>query len=128
MNGSTGHQGAKIVRINGKYYDNNGGSVADVQANTQSVNIGCIAFSPYTTGGYSQNFTIQQAGAEMWLEGCLAVGAKYDIFCANDGTIHANNTAYETKSIYSQGTFVETGTKEPQTMMLLKGMVFSISL
>lgn len=127
QNATTAHQRAKVIRINGKYYDSNGGNVADVQSETQSVNIGCIAFSPFTTGGYSQNFTLQQSGAEMWLEGCIATGAKYDIFCINDATIHANNTAYDTTSIYHDGTFEETNKQTVIGLALKRGLLFGIT-
>lgn len=124
MNATTAHNGAKVIRINGKYYDCYGASVADVQTDTQSVNIACKAYAPYTTSSNSQNFSAQQSGTEMWLESCLAVGGVYDLFCYGDSVIHANNTAYLTKSIYQSATLDETHKRDVSEMMLLLSGAF----
>lgn len=83
MNGSTAHNGAKILRINGLYYDNYGVNVADVQNNTKSVNLGCKAF--YSSApNRNQNFSAQQDGTDMWLVGCVGLGSTYDINCVSN--------------------------------------------
>lgn len=89
MNGSTAHNGAKILRINGLYYDNYGVNVADVQEDTKSVNLGCKAF--YSSApNRNQNFSAQQDGTDMWLDGCIGLGANYDINCVSNCNMYLN--------------------------------------
>ena len=75
-NGSTIHDGGKIVRINGLYYNNNGGNVADASPNTESYNYGCIAFdskAPYDTKNEtSADFWSNRA--VLYLYGCRSLG------------------------------------------------------
>lgn len=41
-NGSTSHDGIKGIRINGIYTRNDGGNTADVNAGTETLNLGCV--------------------------------------------------------------------------------------
>lgn len=123
QNGSTAHSGSKVLRINGRYYDNKGASVADVHENTQSVNLGCIAYAPDCEGLYSQNFSTQQAGAEMWLDSCIASGGQYDVFCYTGSTMHVKNTGYNTASEYTGATLDVTHKRDVTEMMLLCGCI-----
>lgn len=120
MNGSTCHTGAKCLRINGKYYDNQGANVADVQNNTQSVNIGCIAFQPSCSDGYSQNFSGQQSGSTMWLYNCIAVGAIYDLYTASGATMFVDRCAYDVKE--ERGSITETNNRKPVSNLLFSMM------
>lgn len=97
-NGSTAHLGSAGIRINGTYYNNMGSNVCDVQTNTKSVNLGCTAFDSACNvdSSYSSNFCAQQNGAEMWLDGCVAFGSKYDIYPVSNTTMHIWNTEYDT--------------------------------
>lgn len=96
-NGSTAHAGAKGIRINGVYFNNRGGNVADVQEDTQSVNIGCIAFDSCAVDmGYNQGFGIQQAGTTMWLYNCIAFGNFYDFYGVPDTALNCENSVHET--------------------------------
>lgn len=80
-NGSSAHSGICGMRINGNYYDNKGANVADVQADTQTINCGCAAFnSRASQDGYNEGFACQQAGAKQWLYNCVAFGNFYDYF------------------------------------------------
>jgi len=99
-NGSTIHDGGKIVRINGLYYNNNGGNVADASPNTESYNYGCIAFdskAPYdTTNESSADFWVRYAN--MYLYGCRALGdSQYNLRTFSSGTIYVDSkTEYDT--------------------------------
>lgn len=84
-NGSTAHSGIKGVRVNGLYYNNFGGNVADVQEGTQTVNLGCEAYDSAVSDA-SQGFGLQQSGATMWLYNCKANGNNADLV-AYSGTI-----------------------------------------
>lgn len=89
-NGSTAHSGIKGIRINGLYYNNNGGNVADVQDGTQTLNLGCEAYDSAATDT-SQGFGLQQAGTTMWLYNCKASGNNADLVA------YGNTTAYTHK-------------------------------
>lgn len=120
-NGSTAHQNAKVIRINGRYFDNYGGNVADVQTGTKSVNLGCEAYQSATGSGYSQGFTAQQAGTEMWLDNCIASGNVYDIYCSENATIHVDKSFYETKLAYNDTAIIEeTNGRTLATMLMAK--------
>lgn len=98
-NGSTCHAGAKGIRINGIYYNNYGSNVADVQTDTQSINISCKAFDSASPNSDQTNtdFCTQQSGAKMWLYDCVAFGSKYSLYALSGTTINTTNTLYESK-------------------------------
>ncbi len=87
MNGSTAHSGIKGIRINGLYYNNFGGNVADVQQDTKTLNLGCVVFDSCGTS-MNQGFGLQQAGATMWLYNCVSYGNSADLVA------YGNTTAY----------------------------------
>lgn len=115
-NGSTCHNGAKGIRVNGNYYNNNGGNVVDVHSNTQTINIGCMAFDSACprSQSYCQGFGLQQESAEMWLENCIAFGNLYDYFTVPNTTIHSNKCARESGNDITSyhGTLDETNRRE----------------
>ena len=97
-NGTSIHDGGKILRINGEYYNNYGGNVADVNEGTVSVNLNCYAHDSIasTNNGYDTDFTAQQAGTEMYLYSCRAEGSAYNIYGADGTAIYVRNCVYET--------------------------------
>ena len=93
-NGSTIHDGGKIVRINGLYYNNNGGNVADASPNTESYNYGCVTFdskAPYDNADEtSADFWARYAN--MHLYGCRALGdSQYNLRTFSAGTIYVDS-------------------------------------
>lgn len=68
--GSTQHQGGKIIRINGVYAGNHGANIADTHAGTQSWNLGCIAYNPLAAS-LNRRFNYHRLNGDMWVEGCL---------------------------------------------------------
>ena len=98
-NGSTSHDGAKVVRLNCEFGSCHGGIVADVHANTISYNFGCIAFSSLVTEGeYSANF-FAATGAEMHLYSCKSNGSIYDISCFNGAKVFTDNVFINNYSV-----------------------------
>ena len=97
-NGSTMHDGGKIVRINGAYYNNYGGNVADISTQTLSYNYGCLAFDSKAIADNERGDFWTDTGCHMYLYGCKAIGdiSKYNLYCKS-GAITAENTEYETK-------------------------------
>lgn len=98
-NGTTAHEGAVGIRINGEYFGNMGANVADVQTGTQSLNLGCIAYDGLAKTGtqVDSNFCAQQSGAEMWLDGCVAFGNTWDVYAVSGTSMHIYNSEYDTK-------------------------------
>lgn len=89
-NGSTSHDSARIVRINGSYYANRGPNVADV-GGAQSWNLGCSAAGSTGAAGTGQqsNYQIDSSGGTIWLDRCVSgAGSAYDLYAAA-GAIYA---------------------------------------
>lgn len=103
-NGSTAHSGIKGIRVNGLYYNNNGGNVADVQKDTQTVNLGCEAYDSAASDA-SQGFGLQQAGTTMWLYNCKARGNNADLVAYGDTTAHIHNCHFG--SVAGGGTIIQ---------------------
>jgi hypothetical protein len=104
-NGSTIHDGGKIIRINGSYHENMGCNVADVHVGTQSLCLGCVAYNSLATSGdmYNSGFGVQQTDAEMWVEGCVSFGNLYDLTAYSGTKLHVKNSLYNTSQ--GSGTF-----------------------
>lgn len=103
-NGSTTHDGNKILRINGIYFNNKGGNVTDVQTNTISINIQCVAYDSKSTGTTSKgDFINQQAGCQMWLYNCYSKGSSsyVNIYGVENTNIYVDNCSYD--NAYSDG-------------------------
>lgn len=69
-NGTTAHDGASVIRVNGTYMRSNGANLADVSAGTQSWNLGCALASSTTL--YDVELT---TGAQVWLDSCTGSGS-----------------------------------------------------
>lgn len=66
-NGSTAHDGVKVIRVNGRYWANHGPNVADVNTATQSWNLNTDAYDSRLDDDW-----VAGVGAEMWLDNCVA--------------------------------------------------------
>lgn len=92
-NGSTIHDGAKIIRVNTTAYNNNGPNVADVNDGTQSVNYGCKCHD----SGTGVDFQVQDGTAEMWLFDCEAHNSQYSVSIGATGhasIMHCRNNRF----------------------------------
>ena len=97
-NGSTTHQGNKILRINGVYFNNHGANVCDVGTNTVSINIGCKSFdSICATSSAKADFNAQQSGTAMKLYNCYSKGSRsrFNIYAVAGTTIDVYNSQYD---------------------------------
>ena len=93
QNCSTAHEGAKVIRVNCDYGYSQGGVVADVNANTVSVNIGCVAHSSLWFGSDHQNYNVSfwtGSGAIMYLIGCRSYGSNYDLSVEGSSSIYSD--------------------------------------
>ena len=89
--GSTIHQGSKIIRINCTYHSNYGANVGDTHAGTQSWHIGCIAYNPLANS-LARRANFHNIGAQnMWLEGCLSYDTNGGSHTAGAVTVKDSN-------------------------------------
>lgn len=86
--GSTIHDGGKIIRVNGNYFGNRSGNIADESEGTQSWNIGCVSHeSNGGSGGYNTNFFCY-GGVKMWLDSCVGYGSEINCYVSDGGKIY----------------------------------------
>lgn len=91
-NGSTQHDGGKIVRVNCEYFGNSGSNVGDNSPGTQSWNLGVYSHSSAAVliTAYKSNFTAHP-DSEMWIDSCISDGS-YNAFTVQAGaTMHVHN-------------------------------------
>ena len=98
-NGSTMHDGGKIIRVNGVYYNNNGGNVADIADGTLVYNLGCVAFDSKanTKGASDADFVSQGGNNVIYCDNCKGFGS-YLSFASSEGTMYIHNCDYESKN------------------------------
>lgn len=108
-NGSTTHDGNKVLRINGTYFCNKGPNIADINANTDSININCTCYDSLSivssTGTSKSDFNTQDEGCNMYLYNCKSKGSKsnYNLVASVNSTIRVSNSEYTT----TQGNVIE---------------------
>jgi hypothetical protein len=111
-NGSTGHAGALIVRLDGLYYGNAGRNVHDITG-SKSWNLGCVAHTPNLgkTGSEGQanaNFASGDASlaaaGPMWNDHCVSYGAVSDLEEFEGGDLR-------TKKCQTKGVVIGTPTE-----------------
>lgn len=94
-NGSTAHDGIKGIRLNGLYARNDGGNVADVNAGTQTWNLGCIAFGSYQVSDFQTT-----TGAHQFLDSCEGFGSNYSVQSVNaDDKVYIRRGQFQSKNI-----------------------------
>ena len=107
-NGSTIHDGGQIIRINGNYFDNNGGNITDIDSNTVSLNFNCNCFDSQanTEDEYCTDFTCKYGTVKMYLYNCFAQGKSYkNMYCSpSTAQMTLDNCKYD--SIDGNGTFI----------------------
>lgn len=87
-NGSSIHDGGKIIRVNGQYFENEGPNVHDINPGTESWNIGVKAFnSAATVASRRSNFRVEN-GAVMWIDRGQGYGSDQAIFVGKDSKMH----------------------------------------
>lgn len=83
-NGSTNHDGGKIIRVNGEYFENSGPNVIDVNEGSESWNVGVVAHHSTASSGISNSdFKNSNVGKGlMWLDSCVSYGSEYSVATA----------------------------------------------
>ena len=100
-NGSTAHDGCQVIRINGNYFNNKGGNIADVHDDTITININCNAYdsAAHSNNGSDTDFCAQQSGATLYLYNCFSKGSKskYNLYAvADDAYVYYDNCLFDT--------------------------------
>lgn len=95
-NGSTMHDGGKVIRVNGAYFRNKGSNIGDINTGTQTWNLGCVNFDSLaqTDDKFKSNFTAH-ADAEMWNDGCYSYGSLNANTVQDNATMHLRNCRME---------------------------------
>ena len=90
-NGSTMHDGGKIIRVGGVYRRNHGPNVIDVNDGTQSLNIGVHAHSSTATNTHSNVDFRTRDDADMWLVNCISNGSDFSTSVEGVARLHKQN-------------------------------------
>ena len=90
-NGSTMHDGGKIIRVGGVYRRNHGPNVIDVNDGTQSLNIGVHAHSSKATDTNSNVDFRTRDDADMWLVNCISNGSDFSTSVGSPARLHKQN-------------------------------------
>jgi hypothetical protein len=80
-NGSTSHEGSQVIRIMGEYARNVGRNIHDINAGTESWNLGCIVHDSNSAVN-DCNFAVGVDGADtakMWMDSCTSYGSAADL-------------------------------------------------
>lgn len=109
-NGTTLHDGARAVRVNGIYAHNEGPNMADVNAGTQSWNIGCICHdSDRVTPGNTKSNVVATSGTEVWFENSYSHSSENDFYSQDAGTyIRYKNSFNEGLHVENIGGLIES--------------------
>lgn len=100
-NGSTAHDGGLVIRVNGAYYRNYGGNVAETNEGTISYNYGCTVFDSRDEHNpiWNADFWCAQ-DAVQYVYGCIMDGdSNYGMSVVSDGaTIYYDEYTSETET------------------------------
>lgn len=94
-NGSTAHEGSIVTRINGKYYENKGPNIADVNPGTMSYNLNC-ACSNSTATAQDRRIDYNIEDGIMYLDRCTSDGSFISLY-------EASVTILQTTKSYNLG-------------------------
>ena len=103
--GSTAHDGVKLIRIGGCYFGNNGSNTAEEGTDTESWNVNCVAFesaSNYASQG--MNF-YSYGDTKVFLDSCIGFGSPYNIGGA--GSIYTRNCKFSGTLEPEGNTYIE---------------------
>lgn len=79
---STSHDGAKVIRVNGTYLRATAANIADINAGTESWNLGCRAIGAgYGFANFQAGVNIDTTGTpmKMWFHGCDTGDARLSV-------------------------------------------------
>lgn len=101
--GTTIHDGSKIIRLNGIYSNTVGAPITDVNEGTKSWCLGCISEKSQSTGqNTNANFAFL-TGAEAWLDTCGGRESELAYTVDSQSKLHLHNCIFDTNSFYATG-------------------------
>lgn len=89
--GSTTHNGSKIVRLNGNYHHNQNDQITDVDAGSLTWMMGCTAANGLQAGFAAYRCGNGGGNPKMWLDGCVSSGQTFDIFSDAGASVLTRN-------------------------------------
>lgn len=90
--GSTIHDGGKIIRLHGVYTDNYGSNLAEEGEGSESYNIACASFASKATGDQNASYYAYQQ-VKVFLDGCFGYSSTYAMSGA--GIFYVRNLSYD---------------------------------
>jgi hypothetical protein len=94
-NGSTAHSGSKVIRVSGEYYANRGPNVADVNANTQSWNVACVAYNSLSNNVNREGDFFVTTTCKMWNHSCVSYGSTYSVVLESVSQMENTNCDFQ---------------------------------
>lgn len=104
-NGSTMHDGGKIIRVNCEYFENSGPNMIDVNEATESYNVGVYAHDSTATVSTISNSDFKNSNtgvAKMWLDSCKADGSSYSLVTAAGSKTYLANTVFDENKVMTE--------------------------
>lgn len=106
-NNSSIHDGGKIIRVNCTYHGSEGPNVHDINAGTESWNIGCESYaSAATLSSRNSNYMVED-GAKMWLDTCIGYDSDNAFRVWANGELYIRNVLFDDGNQLVDGTLVE---------------------
>lgn len=104
-NGSTMHDGGKIIRVNCEYFENSGPNMIDVNEATESYNVGVYAHDSTATADTISNSDFKNSNvgaATMWLDTCKSEGSSYSLVTAAGSKTYLANTVFDQDKVMTE--------------------------
>ena len=109
-NGSTIHDGGKIIRINGKYFNNLGPNIADVGLGSMVWNLGCASYKSncepnthncdYWCGDSTKT-------VKMWLDTCISFNSLRSCYVGENSELYYKNNFMEGEIVRNNNSVFE---------------------
>ena len=109
-NGSTMHDGGKIIRINGRYFNNLGPNVADIGLGTMTWNLGCASYkSKCGTNTHNCDYWSGDSTkkVKMWLDTCISFDSLISCYVGDNSELYYKNSIMKGKIVTNNNSIFE---------------------
>ena len=109
-NGSTIHDGGKIIRINGKYFNNLGPNIADIGDGTMVWNLGCASYNSkckantHNCNYWCADFT---KTVKMWLDTCISFNSLRSCYVGENSELYYKNSIMKGEIVTNNNSIFE---------------------
>ena len=98
-NGSTTHEGGKIIRVNGVYHGNEGPNIHDINLDSQAWNLGCESYGSKANQEYRRtNYRVEEY-AKMWLDSCIGYDSDSALYGSTTCEINISNSLFDKEDV-----------------------------